>query len=153
MSLGGINRGLEVRHLTQIGSGTTENESLFVTKLSEMDPRISMRWLSIKDSILAIDNVFASGTTLDPGGRIVVADDPALGLSPRAKLEILGAVLLALFLVAVRGDSAAALGAPGPVRPGVPPRGPAPRDRKPPFYIGATGLDFSAATASFPLLW
>ncbi|HKB27628.1 MAG TPA: MFS transporter, partial [Candidatus Limnocylindrales bacterium] len=30
-----------------------------------------------------------------------LADDPALGLSPRAKLEILGAVLLALFLGAL----------------------------------------------------
>jgi len=38
----------------------------------------------------------------ETGGRTPsLADDPALGLSPRAKLEILGAVLLALFLGAL----------------------------------------------------
>jgi EmrB/QacA subfamily drug resistance transporter len=35
------------------------------------------------------------------GSTPSLADDPALGLSPRAKLEILGAVLLGLFLVAL----------------------------------------------------
>ena len=39
---------------------------------------------------------------VDSGGTApTVADDPALGLSQRAKLEILGAVLLGLFLVAL----------------------------------------------------
>ena len=35
------------------------------------------------------------------GNTPTVTDDPALGLSQRAKLEILGAVLLGLFLVAL----------------------------------------------------
>jgi EmrB/QacA subfamily drug resistance transporter len=36
-----------------------------------------------------------------PGASPSIAEDPALGLSPRAKIEILGAIMLALFLAAL----------------------------------------------------
>jgi hypothetical protein len=96
MSLGGTDEGLEIRHLTQVGSSATANESILVTKRSPQRP---MKWLSIKDSILAIDNVFASGTKANcPSFAVgleadapvtfegnVIVKESALDLSPCSK--------------------------------------------------------------------